>query len=517
MRTRDRVRAIIDTINDGVYEREEAIGLALLVCIARESIFFLGPPGVAKSLIARKVKDAFRDARAFEYLMGRFSTPEEIFGPISISKLKNEDTYERIVDGYLPTADIVFLDEIWKASPPIQNALLTALNERLYRNGRRELRLSVKAFIAAANELPVPGEGLEAFWDRFLVRLRLTGIQSEDRFQAMVQDTRDVFEDRVPDELKITDTEYSEWQKAIDRVRIGDDTLRITAAIRRRLSEENERRAAPEQRKLFVSDRRWKKVFRLLRTSAFLNGRDQTDAMDCFIIAHCIWDQLSEKATIEEIVHGAVRSHGYSSVLDATEIVEGLTQLKRDVEQTTLQVTEQDEERPTLVEGEYIRLKDFSPDHQVRIWKGDFDGLPATEGVNIELFFFTDDGTYVRTEGRNVSRSAGSGGPSLLVDGKRYVIETERQKSTITLSRTPPPESVEKWNHTSDALVSECRELLGRITRLKEAEREEAEANLFVPRGLAEVAFTSLNVAAKDVARLTIEIEKNRKYYESLG
>jgi len=517
MRVRDRVRSIIETINDGVYEREEAIRLALLVCIARESIFFLGPPGVAKSLIARKVKDAFRGARAFEYLMGRFSTPEEIFGPISISKLKNEDTYERIVDGYLPTADIVFLDEIWKASPPIQNALLTALNERLYRNGRRELQLSVKAFIAAANELPVPGEGLEAFWDRFLVRLCLTGIRSEDRFQAMVQDTRDVFEDRVPDELKITDSEYSEWQRAIDQVRISDDTLRITAVIRRRLSEENERRNTPEHRKLFVSDRRWKKIFHLLRASAFLNGRDQTDAMDCFLIAHCIWDEVSEKEGIEEIVNSAIRSQGYSSVLEATAVVEALAQLKRDVEQTTLQVTEQEEERPTLVEGEYIRLKDFPDGLQVRIWKGDYDGLPFTGTANIELFFFTDDGTYVRTEGRNVSRSAFHGGPSVLIDGTRFAIEAERQKSTVTLSHAPPAEAVERWNRTSDALISECRELLGRITALKEAEKEEAEANLFVPRALAEIAFTGLNVAAKDVARLTVEIEKNRKYYESLG
>ena len=181
------VRELLKAMAEGVYEKEHILAMTLLSAVAGESIFLLGPPGTAKSLVARRLKMIFKDGRAFEYLMSRFSTPDEIFGPVSISLLKSEDRYERVVDGFLPSATVVFLDEVWKAGPSIQNALLTAINERIYQNGRTTLQLPMKALIAASNELPAENEGLEALWDRFLVRMVSNCIQSENVFYKMIR------------------------------------------------------------------------------------------------------------------------------------------------------------------------------------------------------------------------------------------------------------------------------------------------------------------------------------------
>ena len=318
----ERFKLLLREMNRGIYEKETEISLSLLAALAGESIILLGPPGVAKSMVARQLKNAFRDAHSFEYLMSRFSTPDEIFGPVSIQKLKTSDTYERAVDGYLPTADVVFLDEIWKAGPAIQNTLLTVINEKIFRNGNREMHLPLKLLVAASNELPAKGEGLEAIWDRFVIRIESRPIKMEKNFRAMllevksslevkseerrVKNSTDLFEDTISDEqigadVSISPAEYAEWSQAIDKIGVKEEVLDAISRIRKALRAVNVDEAA-ERRNIYVSDRRWKNIVRLLRTSAFMQDREEVDICDLLPIYHCLWQEPEERDAIRSIV-----------------------------------------------------------------------------------------------------------------------------------------------------------------------------------------------------------------------
>ncbi|MEL6842364.1 MAG: AAA family ATPase, partial [Bacteroidota bacterium] len=448
-----RIKQLLDSLNRDLYEKEQIMGLALLSAISGESIFLLGPPGVAKSMIARRLKYAFKDARSFEYLMGKFSTPDEVFGPVSISKLKDDDKYERLTDKYLPGANIVFLDEIWKASPPIQNSLLTVLNEKVYRNGEQEIKVDLRGLIAASNELPLAGEGLEALWDRFLIRQEVGPIESEALFNLMLALPKHMsYEDPVSNELKITEKEYQNWSQEIDTIAIPRHVMGLFNHLRRTIRERN--LTAEEDNKMFVSDRRWRKMAHLLSTAAYLNGRAEVDLMDCFIIGECIWDDFGQIEEARAIVMGAIAAYGYRQLIQLQPIETELNQLREEIKNETQIVELVDKDVPEVFQDEsgssfYQIQHFFGQDSVAFIRTSDYEKL-TPEGRNYSPIFEPAGDNFRPFQNYQVQKGEDF---QVLEKGRKLPLTTKTIQEEVVSPKAANPATIKIWNHQTDLLL----------------------------------------------------------------
>jgi MoxR-like ATPase len=263
----ERLRALLAAIGAGLLERDATVRLALLAALAGEHVLLIGPPGTAKSALARRVHLAFAGARYFERLLTRFSTPEELFGPLSLKALES-DRYERLTEGFLPTAGIAFLDEVFKANSAILNALLTLLNERCFDNGTARLVTPLVAVVAASNEVPAD-EALHAFYDRFLVRVPVAPVGDASFAALLALPDADI----APPAEALQPAECAALSAAAQQVALGEDFIAGCAALRGWLA----------ARDKSLSDRRWRQFVGLARTAAASEGRAALDVFDLWL------------------------------------------------------------------------------------------------------------------------------------------------------------------------------------------------------------------------------------------
>jgi len=299
--TIQRLQQVARTLEGSFLGKSEAIRLMMIASIAGEHMVLIGPPGTAKSALIRLFAKLV-DATYFEYLLTRFTEPNEIFGPIDIQAFRS-GSYQRRMDGMLPQAEIVFLDEVFKANSAILNSLLSVLNERVYTVGNNVWQTPLISAFGASNEVP-NDEDLMAVFDRFLLRVRSDNLDSY-HFQDLLQKG-------LAHEVSKLSGEYAAIQPVIQSQALHD----LQGVFAQRMQSFPEDFLSTYKGLVFqiraegvsMSDRRAIKLLKLFAASAMLDGRKAADNSDFFILRH-IWNNLDQSEILDGIVGPVLEAH----------------------------------------------------------------------------------------------------------------------------------------------------------------------------------------------------------------
>jgi len=294
------VRRAIDASGAGLVERESLVETIALAAVAGEHLLVVGPPGTAKSEAVRRVARA-TGGRYFEYLIGRFTEPSEIFGPVDLRKLR-EGVVETETRGMLPEAEVAFLDEIFLGSTAILNTLLGILNERVFRRGHTVHQCPLRLCVGASNALP-DDESLAAFADRFLVRVFVEPI-ADPRIEELLE------AGWAAAGASTAIASIADLDLLSDAARQADLTLvrlQLAHAIR-------QLRGAGVQ----LTDRRAVKVQRLIAAAAVLDGRADPGEGDLWPIIAAI-PTREEQTVARECLRDLLSASRNATLPAATE------------------------------------------------------------------------------------------------------------------------------------------------------------------------------------------------------
>lgn len=291
---------IVTPLKEAFVGKDEIVDLMAVALVGGENLFLFGPPGTAKSALVREL--ALRmQGRSFDYLLTRFTEPNELFGPFDIRKLREGDLVTN-TEGMLPEADFVFLDELLNANSAVLNSLLMVLNERVFRRGRENRKLDTLMVVGASNHLP-EDDALSALFDRFLLRVNCQNVPTEMLPEVLGAGWKlDHQADDRDGAISVDDVRA--LQSLIRDVNLNGIQSCYVELIHRL------RHAG-----IGVSDRRAVRLQRVIAASAVLCGRLNAVASDLWVLRY-IWDSEEQQTVLESIVQDAITTVGESSGSD---------------------------------------------------------------------------------------------------------------------------------------------------------------------------------------------------------
>jgi MoxR-like ATPase len=291
MNPNDNLNQVLRHLKDLFVGKDEIIDLLGIGLVARENAFLLGPPGTAKSAIVRALSSCIEEGKNFEYLLTRFTEPNEIFGPFDIRKLKEGELVTN-TDGMMPEASMVFLDEIFNANSAILNSLLMALNEKVFRRGKETRKLPALMFVGASNVLP-EDDTLNALLDRFLLRIRCDYVDTDQLEQVLLAGWK--LENNInenhpsikPDTIKT----LQQQSRNIDLSPIRKQYIDLVHTLR--------------NTGIKVSDRRAVKIQNLIAASALICDRKEAILSDLWVLKY-IWDTEEQIEILAGIIDNVI-------------------------------------------------------------------------------------------------------------------------------------------------------------------------------------------------------------------
>ncbi|MCX8531821.1 AAA family ATPase [Chryseobacterium luquanense] len=287
----EKLNKVLNYIKETFVGKNDVVDLLGICLLARENAFLYGPPGTAKSALVRTLAKTLKDGKNFEYLLTRFTEPNEIFGPFDIRKLKEGELFTN-TDGMMPEASLVFLDEIFNANSAILNSLLMALNEKIFKRGKETKHLPALMFVGASNVLP-EDEALNALFDRFLVRINVDYVHPDLLQQVLLAGRKleNYIDSDIPEILSHEIKELQGLCKTVDLKPIYEAYLNTIISLR--------------NTGITISDRRAVKMQNLIAASALICGRNEAVLSDLWVLKH-IWDTEEQIEILEGIINRVI-------------------------------------------------------------------------------------------------------------------------------------------------------------------------------------------------------------------